>query len=105
MGKQVWQVVGTDQNGQRMMVTVSSSSRESAIATAAKNGVFGGEAVPVQESQSTPPLSPDELFPPVTIERISFGATLKIGIGVFVGGLLAAIATVIVLNAVGMLAR
>lgn len=105
MAKQVWQVTGKGTDGQGMTITVATSTRESAIALAAKNGVLNGNAVPVQPALPDGHLPDDEAFPPVTIERISFGATVKIGIGVFVGGLLAAITVWMTLFGLGMIAR
>lgn len=105
MGKQIWQVTGTSSDGQRQVITVSTSTREGAIALAAKHGVDNGVPTPVQAALPVGLPTDDELFPPVTIERISFGATVKIGVGVFIGGLLAAFVTAIILNGLGILAR
>jgi hypothetical protein len=109
MAKQQWQVIGKGDDGTPQAMVVTSTTRETAIAFARKNGFDATDASPFTPPVASvhQPLSAAErnaeLFPPMTVEDISFSATVKIGVGVFVGVTLATIIAVVAMNSLGML--
>lgn len=98
-------VTGTRSTGEPFNETVAASSEQGVRSWAAKNGIEVASVAPAAMAYRQPrAMGTDDLFPPVTIERVTFGAAAMIGVGVFAGTLFAVVAAAVVLKWVGILA-